>query len=685
VTGLSALMAGKVDSSLLGVASGVAELDSTGKLKASQIPASALVDVSATGMTLTAGVLKLTQDEGGPDATVDLNSFATDAELTAGLAGKAPSTHTHTVAQIGDAGAAGRSLLQMATMPEIQSAVSEGVVTSDRVKTAITTSPFSNLSIIVPVLSGEVDAIYFGVKNDGAPTQAAMDALMASGYKKIRFRPGIYNATLANGQSGRTFYFDERAVIDGTIHLAVGIGPDIGGTANGPISLVKDTYCMGSMASSVRLGTYYCDGVHIDRMHVTEVDSVKYPGQAAYGGSFGIHLYCGTRNLYLPDILIDSASAGAYAIGVDISTTDDADHWPTNIAIGKAVVRGSTQCGVNTVKTSNLSIADLDIQTMGAYNGAMFSGDRDLRVDRLKIKGAGAAAAKDGVYVTNQANRASFGRVSVAGTTQIGVRTIGAVPVDFEHIMSSGNGLDQVRLQTPGRIGQIEASGGTTGYGVNITTGAAGLNVGRIDSHGNAVVNLFVDPNDVSIENILTYGSPTGYGVFLNSAQRFRTRTLETYGCSQGLRVIGASVIADVIHAHDNTNGITGSGITQWSVGEFIYSGNTTDTNVSNSAQPGYRSKVKQGVGYPGDADITPTHGTTGDVILYGVPLTANRTVTLSTTGAVSGETRYRITRDGGATGAFTVTVMYKALSVNQWIDVAFFSGSWRVVATGSL
>jgi hypothetical protein len=36
----------------------------------------------------------------------------------------APLAHTHTVAQISDAGAAGRTLLQMATLAEIQSAVS---------------------------------------------------------------------------------------------------------------------------------------------------------------------------------------------------------------------------------------------------------------------------------------------------------------------------------------------------------------------------------------------------------------------------------------------------------------------------------------------------------------------------------------------------------------------------------
>ena len=74
---------------LPGVLDVKADLGADGKLKASQLPASALVDIKATGMTLAAGVLTLTQDDGGPSAVVDLNSFATDAEVSAALQGKA--------------------------------------------------------------------------------------------------------------------------------------------------------------------------------------------------------------------------------------------------------------------------------------------------------------------------------------------------------------------------------------------------------------------------------------------------------------------------------------------------------------------------------------------------------------------------------------------------------------------
>lgn len=158
---LAGSLSGKVDAALLGAASGVAELDSTGKLKASQVPALAMVDVSATGLTLNAGVLTLTQDDGGPDVTLDMTSFATDAELAAGLAGRAtsaqgakadaalqpgalPAGTTVTAAQIYDASAAGRALvtapdeqtqrtalglgpLAVMTLPEAQASVSGAI------------------------------------------------------------------------------------------------------------------------------------------------------------------------------------------------------------------------------------------------------------------------------------------------------------------------------------------------------------------------------------------------------------------------------------------------------------------------------------------------------------------------------------------------------------------------------
>lgn len=68
-------------------------------------------------------------------------------------------------------------------------------------------------------------------------------------------------------------------------------------------------------------------------------------------------------------------------------------------------------------------------------------------------------------------------------------------------------------------------------------------------------------------------------------------------------------------------------------------------------------------------------------------PLTANRAVTLSTTGAFSG-CKFRIVRTTAATGAFNLNVgsgPLKALAAGQWCDVEYTASFWQVVAAGSL
>lgn len=88
-----------------------------------------------------------------------------------------------------------------------------------------------------------------------------------------------------------------------------------------------------------------------------------------------------------------------------------------------------------------------------------------------------------------------------------------------------------------------------------------------------------------------------------------------------------------------------------------------------------------------GDADITLTPYSSFTTNLYQSPITANRNVTLSTTGATSG-IRFRVVRTAGATGAFSVNVgsgPLKALSSGQWCDVEYTGSTWMLVAFGSL
>lgn len=99
------------------------------------------------------------------------------------------------------------------------------------------------------------------------------------------------------------------------------------------------------------------------------------------------------------------------------------------------------------------------------------------------------------------------------------------------------------------------------------------------------------------------------------------------------------------------------------------------------------KGKIKrQGVSADrGDASVTLVPGTDQDVQRFATALTANRTITLSTTGAVNGD-RFRIVRTG--LGAFTLDVGgLKTLpaATASWAEVEYNGAAWVLVGYGLL
>ena len=85
-----------------------------------------------------------------------------------------------------------------------------------------------------------------------------------------------------------------------------------------------------------------------------------------------------------------------------------------------------------------------------------------------------------------------------------------------------------------------------------------------------------------------------------------------------------------------------------------------------------------------GDAAKTLTIGVDEEVQVWNTPLTAGRTVTLSTARTWNGA-RFRIVRTAAATGAFNLTVLTKGLTAGQWVDVQLQAGTWIETGFGSL
>jgi hypothetical protein len=86
------------------------------------------------------------------------------------------------------------------------------------------------------------------------------------------------------------------------------------------------------------------------------------------------------------------------------------------------------------------------------------------------------------------------------------------------------------------------------------------------------------------------------------------------------------------------------------------------------------------------NADATLTPWSTNPTVIHTGTLTADRAITLATTNAVAGKTRFRITRTGG--GAFNLNVgtgPLKALATNTWGEFIYNGSAWYLAAYGAL
>ena len=88
-----------------------------------------------------------------------------------------------------------------------------------------------------------------------------------------------------------------------------------------------------------------------------------------------------------------------------------------------------------------------------------------------------------------------------------------------------------------------------------------------------------------------------------------------------------------------------------------------------------------------GDSNYSYIFGASPAIVMFSTPLTANRTITLPTTGGRAG-TRVRFARNVGDTGGpWTIGVggTGKTLPANTWCDVLFNGSYWLITGAGNL
>lgn len=153
------------------------------------------------------------------------------------------------------------------------------------------------------------------------------------------------------------------------------------------------------------------------------------------------------------------------------------------------------------------------------------------------------------------------------------------------------------------------------------------------------------------------------------------------------------AISIDLVPSFASTvDGLTGIGLVQ-NTGTF-----STDINVSStyrgtkallyagSSRLPVPQIVFQGTANRGDGGPTIEVLRDHPIQIFNTPLTANRTVTVSTTAAKPGDT-FRIVRTTASSGSFTLDVGpgLKTLAQSQWCEISFNGTAWILVGFGSL
>lgn len=437
----------------------------------------------------------------------------------------------------------------------------------------------ASLGAWMRIYDGPANALWFGLRNDNAPCQAEMTALMVNPFvREMAFPGGLYQAYLNNSISGRTFHVGEDTTFDGTVHIAVGTGPDTHEVSS--ITWVENTRVFGTLRSTVRVGSFYCDGLIMDRAAITDVDP-SYVNQTAEGGTFGVHLYAATKNAFAREVFCESATAGGYALGVDRGPTNDDDHRPENIHIQKLIVRKNTQSIVSTLSTLNFTLDETDADSWDTDTAMTLTGDENLWFKKIRAIGSPTTAGKDGIYVKD-AISAKFGEAEIRGSKQIGFRTFNCGRVDADVIRSSGNALNQVRIESPGKIGKIETSDAGSAEAVLIQGNAGGLEVDSINDQDGGGVTVI--PDDVTVKRLISKGSLVvgKKGLNLNGADRFVNEYMLLDGHDEALRMINSKdPTLGVARFENNTRAIVGdSNTTGLAYRAITFENNGQDSNI---------------------------------------------------------------------------------------------------------
>jgi len=163
-----------------------------------------------------------------------------------------------------------------------------------------------------------------------------------------------YNCGIDQFYSNVSIYGEPGAVFAGTIHIA--INTDIN---NPTLDRPRNVVWMGEAASYVRVGSWNCDDIYIQRIAIYE-DAARAQGGFRAGG---VHFFGGSKSMYVGDCFIENSERSA-ALAVDYEPGQTS---PENIHFDNIYIESSYVHGVSFVG-ENITFDKLVVEEYGMGN-----------------------------------------------------------------------------------------------------------------------------------------------------------------------------------------------------------------------------------------------------------------------------------------------------------------------------
>jgi hypothetical protein len=284
----------------------------------------------------------------------------------------------------------------------------------------------------------------------------------------------------------------------------------------------------------------------------------------------------------------------------------------------------------------------------------------NVTLDGCRASGKGYSDSRSGVQIQVNAGYENFDAITINGGTfldcRYGVRTINATATAIDNVTISGATFQRCGLD---------------GDAVIQVTNAEGVTVS-----GNTIADTTNSVDGVSLTAVV------GFAVTGNTI-----RLTGTGGC-RGVRCLTtcASGTIDGNYVDTGASGI-GIGLADATTNVTIGSGNDLrdcPTGYSLGAGTGHIFSQQPLVSSDrGDNDIVLTHND-AQTQIFNTALTSDANITLPSANV---RMRFRVVREAGATGAFSVNVgALKALgAASTWCEVQSDGTNYRLVASGAL